>query len=145
MGSPMPRFPLASWMRSQKNGNVRTIRKKATRSSRAFRLEELENRLAPAAIPAAIVNSPGEITVTQSASPGFTPLFGFSPSVAQDPVNTAKMFEVHTNAAGSLLGASYSTNGGQTWTGFLNVGNSAALQNIFDPTTTSTRFPNLDH
>src|SRR5207302_4628806 len=61
---------------------------------------------------------------------------GFSPSLVQDPVNPVKMVEVHST--GNLLQGSYSVDGGQVWTKFINPNpnlapNNAAFPNLLDP------------
>lgn len=70
----------------------------------------------PSVLPAAVVSN--QSTIASS---------GFSPDVVMDPINSQKMVEVDTT--GSDLVAYYSTNGGQTWTNFIN-----AITSITDPT-----------
>ncbi|HKI38793.1 MAG TPA: proprotein convertase P-domain-containing protein, partial [Gemmataceae bacterium] len=81
----------------------------------------------PSVLPAALVSNPATIEVP-AAGGGSTPLTGFSPDVAADPINSSWLVEVHTT--GSALVASFSEDGGQTWTSFIN-----AQVNVKDPTT----------
>jgi subtilisin-like proprotein convertase family protein len=82
-------------------------------------------------LPAAVISA------QQTLKASGRTLSGSSVSLVQDPVNPQKMFEVHNALLNgqSLLGASYSTDGGVTWTGFLNFNPSANpnFNNQLDP------------
>src|SRR5579864_5504839 len=99
---------------------------KKRQSVRPF-LEQLEDRTLMSVLPPALVSNPTAIATGK--------IGGFSPDVAQDPVNPRNLVEVHVNSAGTLLVANYSTDGGQTWTGFINTSGPNTLANIKDPTT----------
>src|SRR5580704_5681250 len=122
----MAPFSWARWLRSLVQSRGRTYRKSNPRKSRRLHLEGLEDRTLLSVLPAAVVSNPANVAAG-----------GFSPSLAQDPVNALKLVEVHiTNSTNPTTGAityqlagDFSTNGGQTWTAAF------ATANLGDPNT----------
>src|SRR5204863_1707235 len=106
----------ARWLRSLYQPRNKPYRKKRSDSVHLM-LENLEDRTVPSTLPPALVS--GQANLPGLSNPA---LNGFGPSVAQDPVNPLKMFEVHNGTTvinGVRVGkmyASYTINGGQTWT-----------------------------
>src|SRR5438067_7004579 len=128
----MALFYWRRWLRSISQARPKTYRKKHAGGARPA-LEALEDRALFAVLPPALVSNAGTIATST--------LSGFSPNVALDPVNPLKMIEVHTT--GSLLVANYSTDGGQSWTTFINpVPASPGLRNLPDPTLNPPPPPN---
>jgi subtilisin-like proprotein convertase family protein len=116
-------FPSRNFFRKWLRSKPQPIVKK--RSIRPI-VEQLEDRTMLSVLPSALVSNQQSIATGANG--------GFSPDVAQDPVNTNNLIEVHVNSANNLLIGKYSIDGGQNWTPFINA-NSAALPNIDDPTT----------
>src|SRR5207248_3154890 len=81
--SPMAFVSWVRWLRSLARPRGKTYRRRNL-GDRRPRLEVLEDRLAPAVLPTALVSNPTNIGT------------GFSPNVVQDPINSLKLFEVHT-------------------------------------------------
>jgi len=125
----MPAFNWARWLRSlYRRPRVRPYRRTPTFSR--LRLEQLEDRTMLSVLPAATVT--GQQSITVPITGGTTNLSGFSPSVVQDPVNSAKLFAAYST--GTAIGAAYSTDGGTTWTGLWNTDPlKNAFPNIGDP------------
>src|SRR5581483_2578734 len=119
----MPFFNWLQWLRSGSRRRVQIHRKRKPVTRRFLRLEELEDRTVLSAIPAALVSDPGTITVApvlpNGSPPGNTPVTGYNPAIAQDPVNALNMVEVNTD--GVVLIANYSTDGGHSWVGMINT------------------------
>ncbi|MFO0926214.1 MAG: proprotein convertase P-domain-containing protein [Gemmataceae bacterium] len=126
------------WLRSlSRRPRGKTIRNRPLPVSRRPRpsLEGLEDRTLFAVLPAALVSS--QTTMQVPLGTTTTNIAGFSPTVIQDPINPNKVFAFYATQTGRL-GATYSTDGGDTWTGYLNTdtvnnpGNDQYL-NLTDP------------
>jgi subtilisin-like proprotein convertase family protein len=135
----MAAYSLSRWLR--KNNWTRWLRPNSRPRGSTFRradelrrrpgVESLEERTLPAVLPSALVSNPATIQVPGNG--GYNQLTGFSPDVAVDPLHATWLVEVHTN--GSKLFASYSEDGGQTWTGLINLAGNNTQNNLNDPTT----------
>src|ERR1043166_3545320 len=117
LGSVMAFFNWRRWL-----GSVSRPRRLPIRNRSRFvpEVEGLEDRTLLATLPTALVSNPQAIATGTAG--------GFSPALAQDPVNPLKLIEVHStgtlpgiNPQGTVLSANYSTDGGQTWTSFAVV------------------------
>ncbi|MCI0376599.1 MAG: proprotein convertase P-domain-containing protein [Gemmataceae bacterium] len=103
-------------------------------------VEQLEDRLAPAVLPAPLISDPAIIYNGAAPPFGTGPMNNVlanssSPQIAIDPTNPLKMVEVHS--AGPGLVGQYTINGGQSWVSFrtpaLNTLN-LDTNNRLDPT-----------
>jgi subtilisin-like proprotein convertase family protein len=104
--------------------------KETRRKTAKLRLEEAEQRLAPAVMPQPTITNPGAVFITQpnpaNPDPSNPPIV-HSLQVAVDPTNSQRQVAVGINANG-LVGL-VTTNGGAKWTNFINT----ALNATNDP------------
>src|SRR5437868_2133729 len=108
-------FNWVRWLRSERRSPIKTNRQHDRKSHRLgdrpkFRpgFENLEDRLAPATLPAALVSAQGTFAG------------GYSPNMVVDPLNVNRLFEVHSG--GGTIQGNVSTDGGQTWSNFASIG-----------------------
>src|SRR4051794_7338677 len=102
-GSPMPFFNWARWVRSwTRRPQIRTYRRRSAGARKrglgfvGLGLERLEERVVPAVLAEPAVAGQGTIvpyTADDAAATG-----GFSPSVAQDPLDANKLIAVYATA-----------------------------------------------
>ncbi len=114
-----------NWVhRVRRPGKARTASK---RNTVHLRLEEAEQRLAPAVLPQPIITSPGTalniLADPDNPDPANPPIV-HSLQVAVDPTNPQRQIAVGINASG-LVGL-FTTNGGGKWTNFINTASNAA-------------------